>query len=378
MAALYGDAEPVTDIAPRYTVTDLGILPGFESSRATALNDRGQVIGSLSHEEMDFDPHGFVWADGIMRDLGKVWLEGINNKGQCVGTRHPKHRTVYAALYTAGRFQELLKNTSASSMAYNINDSGQVVGLSQVTNLKAPASTKRGCFLWENGKRRYLDIPEGYSAGDAVAINNNGQIAGEVWNGGSNERHACLWIGGDCIIFDEPDGFNQSRAIAVNNSGQVLLRAFQSNFKHLLELLSENEQEWNSTDPESYQILFNLCQEKIAALPKDVPVFRQQAFLWQGGEVQAVEGLAEAVNDSGQVVGWSGCIPDANDLAKGREAPYAFFWQNGELLDLNDLLQPESGWRLTKANAINNRGQIVGHGEIDGKTRAFLLTPIIP
>jgi probable HAF family extracellular repeat protein len=43
--------------------------------------------------------------------------------------------------------------------------------------------------------------------------------------------------------------------------------------------------------------------------------------------------------------------------------------------DLNNLLPPNSGWELTQALGINDKGQIVGYGTHDGQIRAFLLTP---
>jgi probable HAF family extracellular repeat protein len=42
---------------------------------------------------------------------------------------------------------------------------------------------------------------------------------------------------------------------------------------------------------------------------------------------------------------------------------------------LQDCIPTDSGWILSEASAINNRGQIVGTGTIDGKTHAFILTP---
>ncbi len=373
----------MTVISPRYTVADLGVLPCFESSRATALNDRGQIIGSLSREEMDFDPNGFIWADGIMRDLGRVWLKDINYKGQCVGARHPKSTTFHAALYAAGKFQGLLKNTSAASMAYGINDSGQVVGYSQVTNWKAPASTKRGCFLWKNGKRRCLDVPQGYRAGSAVAINNEGQIAGEVWSGSSSEKHACLWDADTVTVFEEPSKFNQSESVAINNHGHILVRAFHSDIGKLIRYLTEGEPERDLTEAADQEDQIRLYQQKIDALPEDTFTFHQQHFLWKDSGIRMVEGHGESVNDQeqivGQVVGWTGLILNEEDFvrAESRKAPYAFLWQDGETLDLNASLPLNSGWRLTKANGINNKGQIAGYGEIGGKTRAFLLTPEI-
>ena len=46
------------------------------------------------------------------------------------------------------------------------------------------------------------------------------------------------------------------------------------------------------------------------------------------------------------------------------------------MLDLNDLIPPDSGWLLQRANDINDQGQIVGRGITDGQFRAFLLTPL--
>ena len=46
------------------------------------------------------------------------------------------------------------------------------------------------------------------------------------------------------------------------------------------------------------------------------------------------------------------------------------------MIDLNSSLDSAAGWTLTCARAINDSGQIVGHGTApDGNVRAFLLTP---
>jgi hypothetical protein len=44
--------------------------------------------------------------------------------------------------------------------------------------------------------------------------------------------------------------------------------------------------------------------------------------------------------------------------------------------DLNSLLEPNSGWILRDAQGINEKGQIVGFGEFEGESRAYLLTPV--
>jgi probable HAF family extracellular repeat protein len=105
-------------------------------------------------------------------------------------------------------------------------------------------------------------------------------------------------------------------------------------------------------------------------------VLNAHACLWQrGADRRAVDlgslggrSVATDINDQKQVVGWSSTS----------DAPWqrlAFLWRNGEMLSLRDLIPQDSGWTLTTDNAINNKGQIVGTGIINGKKHAFLLTP---
>lgn len=48
------------------------------------------------------------------------------------------------------------------------------------------------------------------------------------------------------------------------------------------------------------------------------------------------------------------------------------------MLDLNALIPAGSNWTLNEANDINEHGQIVGRGRLNGQERAFLLTPASP
>lgn len=48
---------------------------------------------------------------------------------------------------------------------------------------------------------------------------------------------------------------------------------------------------------------------------------------------------------------------------------------DGRLIDLNTLIPSNSGWSLQAASSINDAGQIVGWGTINGETHAFLATP---
>lgn len=100
------------------------------------------------------------------------------------------------------------------------------------------------------------------------------------------------------------------------------------------------------------------------------------AFIWSASdgmhELSTPAGAfskAWSINDRGQVVGI--LLEDG-----GRDYQYnAVMWDNGELIDLNSFLPTNSGWILLEATDINEAGQIVGAGLINGEQHAFLLTP---
>jgi probable HAF family extracellular repeat protein len=54
----------------------------------------------------------------------------------------------------------------------------------------------------------------------------------------------------------------------------------------------------------------------------------------------------------------------------------AFLCRNGCVWKLKDLVSDAAGWQFEAAMDINDRGMIVGMGNLNGETRAFLLTPI--
>jgi len=99
--------------------------------------------------------------------------------------------------------------------------------------------------------------------------------------------------------------------------------------------------------------------------------------LWENGQQRDLgrfTGLnfarANDINAFGTIVG----TVSQSEGFSGRAA----IWRPGETTptDLNTLLPANSGWTLlTAAEGINNAGQIVGFGTINGQTRAFVMTP---
>jgi probable HAF family extracellular repeat protein len=92
----------------QYSITDLGALPGGENfTFATAINDRGQVVGQSG--TASGESHGFLWENGQMTDLGALpgavssIALGINNRGQVVGQSTANFEQFHAFLWQDGK-----------------------------------------------------------------------------------------------------------------------------------------------------------------------------------------------------------------------------------------------------------------------------------
>lgn len=105
------------------------------------------------------------------------------------------------------------------------------------------------------------------------------------------------------------------------------------------------------------------------------------AFMWSQGvgmtALPSVDGDScsevGAINAAGQIAGAS----HACDFS----SQHAVLWENGSVVDLNTVIPANSPMYLTRANAINDRGEIAGIGDPPGCLfdpgcgHAFLLIP---
>jgi probable HAF family extracellular repeat protein len=100
------------------------------------------------------------------------------------------------------------------SIAYAINDSGQVVG--RVGDLGSSRAV-----LWEKGTMRFLT---GSESSEAFGINSQGEVVGTYIVSGTT-YHAALWRNG--LRYDLNDLMGDSRlsldwATAINDAGQIV------------------------------------------------------------------------------------------------------------------------------------------------------------
>jgi probable HAF family extracellular repeat protein len=309
--------------SPSYTVTDLGTLGG-PTSEANAINNRGQVAGVA--DLPDGRHHAFLWENGRMRDLGTLGGKNsearkINNKGQIVGVAETRTGAEHAFLWSGGRMRDLGTFSGKLTEASGINDAGEIVGAAHAQD------GGHSAILYQHGRWRRL---KALSGGDsqALGINNKGQIVGESWDDGGNQ-HGFIYHETRSI---DLGGYhlNGTSAVSINDRGTVAYTRYQ----------------------------YEECY----------------AGVWEHWNAQefGIFTVATAINNHGQIVGYRG--GDVTFLDGGGRV-HALTWRGDQEVKLNDCIPSGSGWYLVQAKAINDRGQIAGYGNHDGKQHAFLLTP---
>lgn len=325
---------------------DMGSLGG-NASYAVAINSSGQAAG-YSNTSAGF-PHGMVWgfAGPLMEDLGT--LGGL------------------------------------WSTAYGINDVGQVVGYAYLAN-----STTKRATLWNkiNGIWTPIDLGtySGYNSSTAYGINNFGQIVGDsVINLVNSGTFAMIWNPGMPIQNLGGLGGSYSTAYGINDAGQVVGYANLSGDYYANALVWEFDgNSWSKTDlgtlSGSYntnsvayginsagQIVGISYLSSIANAPYHATLWSKSAGIWAITDLGTLGGTnswAHGINSYGQIVGYS-------NTANGEQ--HAALWDNGTIMDLNDLVEFNDATYLKVASSINNSAQIVASGS-NGHT--YLLTPI--
>jgi probable HAF family extracellular repeat protein/autotransporter-associated beta strand protein len=314
-----------------YTVTDLSALPGADFVNAYSINSSGEVTGEATNSSTNHQDV-FLYDGTTIHDLGTLTggkfsgAASINDSGQITGYSDIGNGTIHAILYDGTTIRDLgMLPGGTKSAGGGINASGQIAGYSTVSGGNTHA------FLYDGTRMHDLGtLPGGnYSAG--AAVNASGQVAGEATTAGGT-KHAILYDGTTMHDLGTLPGGNQSFATSINLSGQVTGMAVL-------------------TGGETHAFLYDgTTMLDLGTLP--------------GGSNSG----GSSINDSGQVAGFS-TISDGSSRAT--------FYDGKVMWDLNSLIDPNSGYVLQVAEAVNNRGQIVANGTLSGQQtqHTLLLTP---
>ncbi len=324
-------------VSADWSITSLGTL-GTPSSVAKDINNSGRVAGYLNEGAKAF----VTEANGAgMTELlgGTVQAFGINDSGQVTGHNRYSHAFITDANGTNITDLGTLGGTSLSyssgySVGSAINSSGQVAGYSYVdSNYKTHAfiTSANGVDMTDLGT---LGGRESY----ATDINDSGQVVGYSNPLSSGILHAFITGPNGIGMADLGTlGGYYSYATGINNSGQV------TGFSTTV------------TGGDSNYIAFITDANG--------------ANMTSLGTLGGARSWATGINESGQVVGWSDTTT---------EFAHGFFYSNGVMIDLMQLAPViAAGWSSLQPEAINDLGQIVGFGSLDGgiHIQAFLLSP---
>jgi probable HAF family extracellular repeat protein len=295
---------------PIYTVADLGGLGG--PATGYSVNSAGTVTGwsqntSGGQQAFVSTPNGLKALSSGSSDS---YAYGINNSGTVVGTTDV-NGTAHGTIWNGSGSTDLGPN----SYAMAINNSGEVVG------------GNGNAFAAVNGQLQSLGNPSGVNWSAAYGVNDAGTVVGDGQLADGSFR-GIIWSPAGSMILLGTLGGRSSQATDISTGGDVVGFASVSS---------------------GYQHAFSMTD----------------ALMIDLGTLGGGSSYAYGINASDEIVGYSW-------LANGGQ--HAFLYYQGTMLDLNSLIPSNSGWELLQAYGINDSGQITGEGLYNGQLSAFLMT----
>jgi probable HAF family extracellular repeat protein len=343
-------------------LTDLGALPGVNSSSGGGPNQRGWIAGASENGLIDPltnfpELRAILWTDDQLIDLGTLGgyesLAGaVNDGGQVVGfatNTIPDSFSGFGTqvrtfIWTKGVMRDVGTLGGPDSLPFfntAINNSGQVAGSSFTSSIANPVTgiPTTDPFLWKNGTMVDLGTLGG-TIGDTADLHKGGQVIGQSNLAGDLTFHSFLWTKPGPMQDLGTLGGDTTTALRLNDAGDVVGRS-------------------------------------------DLPGSQtHDGFLWRKGTMTDLGTLpgdpctrANWINEERQIVG------NSSDCTN----PFhAILWEDGgPAIDLNTLIPPNSSLQLVNAVDINERGEIAGLGlpagcqpvDVDTCGHAFLLIP---
>jgi probable HAF family extracellular repeat protein len=351
-----------------YAVTDLGTLGGT-GTVARAINERSQAVGWSRTPEGRLQ--AFLWQNGVMTGLG--YLPGasnsiahaINNNGEITGRAYVSATNYHVFYFTAGSMSSIGTLGGPNGIGHAINDRGDLAGWSQI----AGNSNPQGFFYRTN---HFIQLPPwqetSYGNCEAFGMNATGRICGITYflEGAGNARWwGFVWHDDNANGLYEAVERQTLGSLGTYGSAGAWSQATAINDSGQVVGATGITNDWFPRHAFLITPSGNLWKIPPAD-PNPANINPTNLLMQNLGTLDRPtdDSYANAINNRGWIVGTSTTRSGTNQ---------AFLWRDGIMTNLNDLISQNSGWVLTNATGINEHGEIVGSGIFQGQERAYML-----
>ena len=328
-----------------YELVDLG--PNVEPR---SVSDTRVIVGASNTDQSPSTAFRWSETEGFETLDGTV-ANSVNDSEQITGS------TVDGAFILDGAYRDW-----SGYGAYGNNAFGSVAGYAIGNNPYRATSLPFNPAVYDGRRWQVYDIAQLYSRGTRKgvyadrfilsSINDDGFAVGYKYRYGLSGSSAILIdtslpvnSASDVTYLPVPYG---GRAAAINNLNQVVGTSGSNSSAGEYAFAFLYDQDTGTLD-------------NLGTLPSAGP-----------GSEPGLSSYANDINDAGMVVGNSWLVTALTSLVDPSKYR-AFLWENGEMTDLNELENLPADWLLTDATAINEAGDIVGTGLVNGIEHGFLL-----
>ncbi len=346
---------------PSFTLTDVGALPN-SGCTPTAISANGAITGfctpfptsPLDQFYAGGSTSGFLYRNGTLSNLGAttnpvVLPFAVNDAGVVVGVAASFNFVDFISerpITNSNGSLQPIAGAPNDLIPLAISNSGVVAGtrISGINIFGMPVNAQAVKF--SDGQVTTLPPAGTLQQAGAIGMSPNGMVAGFSSDSTFNMVTPTLWQSTTAKALPVPAGFITAIATSVTDTGQAAGSAFRGN-----------------------------------------PASGQSNAFWYDGTKSVdlgtlpgnVGSAALGINSSGWIVGFvnphSGGLDPITTFGIGQKA---VLWVQGTIYNLASLVTNATGWNMIYATAINNNGQIVGTGLINGAQHVFLLTPSGP
>ncbi len=341
-------------IADRYQIIDLGFLD-YEASEPTCINNKSEICGTYTYDSYEY---AFIWANGESnyKFLRAPLSTFITDSGTIYGSYFDwvsrgfwdlDQETIYMwedpfSYFTGINTTDLGYPSTLFSTGHRLftvalwdaNDQGQLLVMDRrIINRDYKYE------VWLYDQKAFKRIKNPY-LNAATRINNHAQVMGFYFeNLYSEDGEPLLEKGKKTVIYNIKDG-----SIALFDMAEETWGEDMNDLGEVAGLLKG----WNG----KFTGFFGTPDEYVK-IPNFSPI---------------------ALNNCGQIIGEILHNPN-----KGEPA----IWEAGQLILMSNLLtlvdDKGNEWdRIDELTDINDLGEIIGQGVINGKPHGFLLKPVAP